>query len=88
MGIIVKNLGPGSFEWNPSAQVTLVDSSGSSNPPRVSATATATLGEPLTVAVGQRIAVLLIFVLGSGAQPKTATFSPFGTSVAPLEWGS
>jgi hypothetical protein len=88
MGVIVKNLGPGPFGWNPSAQVTLVDSSGRSNAPRVAATATATTGKPVTVAVGQQIPVLLIFVLGPGAQPRSASFSPFGTSVAPLEWSS
>jgi len=88
MGFIVKNLGPGTFGWNPSTQVTLVDSSGKSNAPRVTATATATLGKPVTVAVGQQIPVLLVFVLGPGAQPETASFSPFGTSVAPIKWGT
>lgn len=88
MGFIVKNLGPATFGWNPSAQVTLVDSSGNSNAPRVAATATATLGKPVTVAVGQQIAVLLVFVLSPGAQPKIASFSPFGPSIAPLEWNA
>jgi hypothetical protein len=88
MGFIVKNLGPGTFAWNPSAQVTLVDSSAKSNAPQVAATATATTGKPVTVAVGQQIPVLLVFVLTPRTQPKTATFSPFGTSVAPTQWGT
>jgi hypothetical protein len=88
MGFTIKNLGPGTFGWDPSAQVTLADSSGRVSSPQVSAAAVTTTGKPATLAVGQQLPVLLVFVLGSGAQPKTASFSPFGTSVAPVKWSS
>jgi hypothetical protein len=88
MGFILNNLGPGTFGWVPSAQVTLIDSSGTASSPRVEATATTTTGKPAIVAVGQQLRVLLIFVLAPGAKPKTASFAPFGTSVAPIQWSA
>ena len=88
MGFSVGNPGPGTFAWNPSAQVTMVDSSGKNNTPRVATTATTTTGKPTTIAVGQKLAVLLIFVLTPGAHPKSVTFAPFGTSVALTQWSA
>jgi hypothetical protein len=88
VGFILTDVGPGTFGWVPSAQVTLVDSSGRVNSPQVETTATTATGKPAIVAVGQQLRVLLIFVLATGAHPKTASFAPFGTSVAPTQWSA
>jgi hypothetical protein len=88
VGFIVTNVGPGTFGWVPSAQVTLIDSSGRVNSPQVETTATTATGKPAMIAVGQQLRALLIFVLAPGAKPKTANFAPFGTSVAPTQWSA
>jgi hypothetical protein len=88
VGFILTDVGPGTFGWVPSAQVTLIDSSGRVNSPQVETAATTATGKPAIVAVGQQLRALLIFVLAPGAHPKTASFSPFGTSVAPTQWSA
>jgi hypothetical protein len=88
MSFTIKNLGPGTFGWDPSVQVTLADSSGTVSSPQVSAAATTTTGKPAIMAVGQQLPVLLVFVLDPGTQPETASFAPFGTSVAPTKWAA
>ncbi len=88
MGMTIKNLGPGSFGWDPATQITLLDSSGKNNAPLVSSAAIATTGKPTTVAAGQQIPVVLVFVLASGVKPKRASFAPFGPSITPIQWSS
>jgi hypothetical protein len=86
LGVIVENVGPGAYQLDPASQVTVVGSSGTSYAPTIGASATATTGKPTTVAVGQEVRDLLIFVLPSGTTPKAVEVAPFGPSVAAVRW--
>jgi hypothetical protein len=72
LGLIVKNVGPGAYQLDPASQVTVVAGSGTSYAP--------------TVAAGQEVRDLLIFVLPSGSTPKTVVVAPFGPTAAALHW--
>jgi hypothetical protein len=84
MGLIVTNVGPGTFQSVPATQVSLVLTNGKSYAPKP--LVSATTGEPATMAAGQQLRIILIFVLPKGAQPQTALYAPFGPGVAPLKW--
>jgi len=86
LGLIVKNVGPGAYQLDPASQVTVVAGSGTSYAHTVGAAATATTGRPTTLAAGQEVRDLLIFVLPSGSTPKTVVVAPFGPTAAALHW--
>ncbi len=93
LGLVVNNVGPGSFQSVPVSQVTLIDSSGQShapiiqpNPPPVKDTPQ--LGIPATLPVGGQVRMLLFFMLPAGTTPRIVTYSPFGAAVPALRWSA
>jgi hypothetical protein len=90
VGFVVTNTGTASFAWDPSSQVTVIDTSGGRLAPvaqqNASFRSSPSFGAPTTIAAGRTLRPIIPFSFPAGATPTTAVVAPFGPSGPSLRW--
>jgi hypothetical protein len=86
VGFEVTNMGPGPFASDPPRQIVLLDRAGDSYVPLQIKTSPDSA--PTTLASGQQMSMILVFVLPSSGQPAITELTPFAPSGPTLKWSA